>query len=112
MNDSIVCGDGYMLNVLFILHELARPIKKEKVELMAIYDSKISPLQVRDDESKLNTNKENFAEWTNSLKKESFEKPNFNTDIFFLTMNCHHTSVISIISKYMRRVRVIKELNK
>ncbi|CAF0981335.1 unnamed protein product [Brachionus calyciflorus] len=111
LNESIVCGDGYMLNVLFILHELARPIKKEKVELMPLFDSKISPIRITDDESKLNSDKEKYLEWLNALPK-STEKPNFNTDIFFLTMNCHHISVISIISKYMRRVRVIKELNK
>lgn len=101
-----------MLNLLFILHELARPIKKEKIELMVIFDSKVSPIQVKDDESKLNCDKEKFVEFMNSFEQNPLEKPNFNSEIFFLTINCHHLSIISIISKYMRRVRVIRELNK
>lgn len=107
-----MCGDGYILNFLFVLHELARPINKEKVELMVIYDSRVSPIQVRDDESKLNCDKEKFVEFTSSILENLSQKPNFNSEVFFLTMNCHHISIISIINKYMRRVRVIRELNK
>lgn len=70
-----------MLNVLFILQELARPIKKEKIDLMAIYDPRTSPLYIRDDESKLNSNKENYIEWINNLSNLFIQN---NIDLMFL----------------------------
>jgi hypothetical protein len=68
-NESIVAGDGFMLNMLFVLQELARPVKSEKVELLAIFDEKQSPIPVKSDEPKLNCNKEKYEEWIASLGK-------------------------------------------
>ena len=101
-----------MLNILTVLQELALPIKKEKVDLMCPYNSETSPILIKDDESRINCSKDKFLEWVGTLDKKSFEKPTFNTEIFFLTLNAHHLSIISILNKYMRRIRVIKELNR
>lgn len=45
-----------------------------------------------------------------SLDKTLIENSNFNTDMFFLTMQAHHLSIISLIHKHAQRIRVIKEL--
>jgi hypothetical protein len=62
-----VAGDGFMLNLLHILQELSRPIKSEKVDLMAIFDENKSPISIKSDESKLNCNKEKYVEWLAKL---------------------------------------------
>mgnify|MGYP002785807661 CR=1 FL=1 len=101
-----------MLNILHVLQELARPIKTEKVELMAIFGDTLSPIPIRNDESKLNCSKDTYVEWLEKFDKSSIEKPNFNTEIFFMAYYAHNLSVITIINKALRRIRVIKELSK
>lgn len=56
-----------MLNILHVLQELAAPIKKEKIDLMAPYYGDMSPLKLRDDESRINANKESYLEWISKL---------------------------------------------
>jgi ubiquitin conjugation factor E4 B len=111
-NDMIVSGDGFILNVLVLLQELSLPIRKEKVDLMYPFNEQKFPLPIKTDEARINTTKETFTEWIKTIDLNSMENPNFNTQIFFLTYYAHHLSIISIITKYSRRIRVIKELNK
>jgi hypothetical protein len=63
-----------MLNVLHVLQELSRPIKPEKIEIMAIFNEKVSPIMIKNDEPKLNCNKEKFVEWIGSLSKSTASK--------------------------------------
>ncbi len=84
---------------------------------MTIYDpansSKIVAL--KDDEARLNCSKDKLVEWLSSLSSNAdhyFRESNFSTDAFFLTLVAHNLSVISIIRKYLQRLRVIKELNR
>lgn len=78
---------------------------------MAIFDERWSPIPVKSDEPKLNCSKDKFQEWVTSQGQIN-ERPNFNTEIFFLTLYAHNISVVSVISKALRRIRVIKELNR
>lgn len=66
-DDALVSGDGFILNLLSVLQELSNPIKKEKVELMALFCSEISPLYLTNDEAKINCSKETFIEFVNTL---------------------------------------------
>ena len=101
-----------MINLFFVLQELARPVNKDKVEIMTLYDSSRCIISVRDDEARLNCSKDQLVEWLNGLDKTEFKESNFSTDIFFLTFHAQYLSVISVIHKYMHRMRVIKELDK
>ena len=134
-NEAVVSGDGFMCNVLTALQELSLPIKKEKIDLMSIFNSEISPIRIRDDDVRLNCDKDAYVAWAAGLRKlgdlnsilrickmfhaihnpciaKDAPKPTFNTEIFFLTFYSHHISIIAIIHKHLRRIRVIKDLNR
>jgi hypothetical protein len=59
-----------MLNLLAVLQELASPIKKEKVDLITVFNAKTSPIDIRDDEAKINCSKEKFLEWMEIISEE------------------------------------------
>ena len=111
-NEKLLCTDGFMLNILYSLQELAMPIKIDKIDLNHPFISE-SRILVRDDEARLNCTKETFVEWHQKfLQNLTKIESNFHTDCFFLAFSCHHLSIIPLINKYNRRLRVIKELNK
>ena len=58
-----------MLNLLFVLQELSRPIKKDKVDLMAIYNPSISSIKINDDEVRVNCSKDRFVDWSKEISK-------------------------------------------
>jgi len=109
---SLLCSDGFMLNVLHSLHELSVPIKVDKIDLRHPFISE-SRIAIREDEARINCTKENFLEWKQqNVDKLTKGESNFHTDCFFLSFMCHHLSIIPTINKYNRRLRVIKEMNR
>ena len=111
-DESVLSTDGFMMNLLHVLQELARPVNKEKVEIMNLYDAKRCMIALREDEARLNCSKDQLVEWLNEgLNKSDLKESNFSTDIFFLTFNAHYLSITSIIHKYEHRIRVIRELD-
>jgi hypothetical protein len=66
----LISGDGLIINVLAVLQKLAAPINIDKIDLNAIfYSSDLSPLLLKDDESRINFTREIFLEWKNNLSK-------------------------------------------
>ena len=41
-----------------------------------------------------------------------WQEPKFPTECYFLTLHCHHLSVLPITRKYQRRLRAIRDLNR
>jgi hypothetical protein len=56
-----------MLNLLFVLQELSRPIKKDKVDLLSIFNPAISSIRINDDEVRVNCSKDRFLDWSKEL---------------------------------------------
>ena len=46
------------------------------------------------------------------LAKDLLIERNFNTECFFLAFMSHHLSLLPMINKYQRRIRVIREMTK
>ena len=40
----------------------------------------------------------------------TWEEPKFSSECYFLTLHCHHLSILPIIRRYSRRMRGIREL--
>ncbi len=58
-----------MLNILFVLQELSRPIKKDKVDLISIYNPATSSIRINDDDVRVNCSKDRFIDWSKELSK-------------------------------------------
>ena len=41
-----------------------------------------------------------------------WSEPNFSSECFYLTLHCHHLSIIPIMRKYQRRIRAIRDLSR
>ena len=44
--------------------------------------------------------------------KHSWVEPKFPTECFFLTLHCHHLSILPALRKYPRRLRAARELQR
>ena len=40
------------------------------------------------------------------------QEPKFSTECFFLTLHCHHLSILPVTRKYQRRLRAIRDLHR
>lgn len=47
-----------------------------------------------------------------SDKTETWQDPKFSTECFFLTLHCHHISILPISRKYQRRLVIIRNLHR
>lgn len=79
-----------MINLVLVLQELSRPIKKDKVELMSLYDSANFCIQLREDEARLNCSKDKLTEWIGSLSRK--------TTIARISSSAHSYSAVAVCS--------------
>ncbi|XP_055958481.1 ubiquitin conjugation factor E4 B [Patella vulgata] len=112
VDEKLVCGDGFMLNLLSILQKLSFKVVVSKVDPYYPFhpDCRID----FSTETCFNCSTEDLSEWKNTLKKQSpppWQDPKFPTQCFFLTLYSHHLSIIPIIVKYLRRIRFVRQLS-
>lgn len=96
---------------MYTLQELSWKVKLDRIDLQHPFLGDSSRIQIKDDEARINLSKDSFMEWKSTLNFTQVEK-NFNTDCFFLTLVAHHLTIIPIINKYQRRIRIIKDIQR
>lgn len=111
-NEKILSSDGFMLNLLSVLQLLSVKIKMDKIDMCYPFFS-TSRVLIKSEETRLKMTTTEAEAWTLKLAKEekanSNTEPKFTTECFFLTLDCHHLSIIPCIRKYTRRKRAIAE---
>jgi ubiquitin conjugation factor E4 B len=100
-----------MLNFMYSLQELSWKIKLDRIDLQHIFTGDSSRIQIKDDEARIYLAKDSYLESKSTLDLSQCEK-NFNTDCFFLTLVAHHLTIIPMINKYQRRIRIIKDIQR
>ncbi|XP_054160549.1 ubiquitin conjugation factor E4 B-like [Oppia nitens] len=130
-DERLVSGDGFLMNLLTVLQQLSVRIKRDKIEPMYQFQS-TSLVPIKRDESRIKFTSTEADEWLSSSSSSSKKmcpqtddqqqqqqqreewpsKPNFSSECFFLTLHCHHISVIPCQRRYGRRIRAIRELNR
>lgn len=50
--------------------------------------------------------------FTESAKTPPWQDPKFPTECFYLTLHCHHLSIIPVTRRYQRRLRAIRDVNR
>ncbi|CAF0774091.1 unnamed protein product [Rotaria sordida] len=108
VDESQVSGDGFMLNLTFVLQQLALPIDIERVDLNYPYyaDDRLS---IPKDQSRLYSTQDDFKTY-----QENIQKPHdirFPTECVYLTLHISHLGLVATAKKPQRRNNIIRELN-
>lgn len=111
MEERLLAGDGFMLNLLSVLQNLSLKIKFNKMDLMYPFHSEAT-VQITND-TRLKFSSQEVGDWLEEFGKTyEFPTPNFSTICWFLTLHCHHLSLLPALQKYQRRLRAIKDLQR
>ncbi|KAL8587345.1 hypothetical protein ACOMHN_045592 [Nucella lapillus] len=113
VDERIVAGDGFMLNLMAVLEMLSSKILLDKIDLFYPFHPK-ARVSAKS-EARFSCTSQEAEAWQEGLEKETsppWSDPNFSTECFFLTLHCHHLSIIPITRKYSRRIRAIRDLNR
>ncbi|CAG9829015.1 unnamed protein product [Diabrotica balteata] len=111
MEERTLAGDGFMLNLLSVLQFLSVKIKLDKMDFM--YPFHPEALVSISNDTRLKFTSQEVADWLQEFgKTHEIQTPNFSTICWFLTLHCHHLSLLPALQKYQRRLRAIKDLQK
>ncbi|XP_052828184.1 ubiquitin conjugation factor E4 B isoform X1 [Octopus bimaculoides] len=111
VDERYVAGDGFMLNLLTVLQMLAIKISLDKVDLYYPYHPNCR-VDISS-ESCMKCTSQESEEWRTELAKtKNWQDPKFSTECFFLTLHCHHISILPLSRKYQRHLVIIRNLNR
>ncbi|PVD36627.1 hypothetical protein C0Q70_03613 [Pomacea canaliculata] len=113
VDERVVSGDGLMLNLMSIMELLSIRILLDKVDPYYPFHPK-ARISIRS-EARFSCTSQEAEMWVEGIRKRGdhkWQEPNFSTDCFYLTLHCHHLSIIPIMRKYQRRLRAIRDLNR
>lgn len=109
-NLLLVSRDGFMLNLLSVLQLLSVKVSVDKVDSFYPHHPKA---KVNISEcSRFRASAQDAKDWTDKLGSDPshrWQDPKFPTECFFLTLHCHHLSIIPIVHKYQRVLRAVRE---
>lgn len=83
-------------------------LQLEKVDILFPFHPS-GRIQVKKDETRLKMTAIESEEWLSNLSSHEWPETNFQTECFFMTLECHHLSIIPCLRKYSRRIRAIRE---
>lgn len=110
-DERSLAQDGFMLNLMAVLQQLSIRVKLDRIDPM--YPFHPQSLVNIDDDTKLRFESADFVKHMEKLKNEfPFEEPKFVSHCWFFTLHAHHLGIIPSISRYHKRLRAIKELQR
>ncbi|CAG9813429.1 unnamed protein product [Phaedon cochleariae] len=111
MEERTLAGDGFMLNLLSILQNLSVKIKLDKVDFIYPFHPG-TMINIKND-TRLKYTSQEVSDWLEEFERtHEHQVPNFSTICWFLTLHCHHLSLMPALQKYQRRLRAIRDLQK
>ncbi|KAK9882976.1 hypothetical protein WA026_001192 [Henosepilachna vigintioctopunctata] len=111
VNEVALAGDGFMLNLLSVLQMLSLKIKLDKIDFHYPFHPD-SMINIKND-ARLKFTTQEVDDWITDWKETTqLQAPNFSTICWFLTLHCHHLSLLPALQKYQRRIRAIRDLQK
>jgi ubiquitin conjugation factor E4 B len=110
-DERSLAQDGFMINLMAVMQKLAMKVKLDKVDQLYPFHPQ-SLVNIVDD-TKLRFESSDYHKLVERLKMEiKWEDPKFNSHCFFFTLHAHHLGIIPAISRYHKRLRAIKELQR
>lgn len=122
LDERVVAGDGFMLNLMSVLQNLAKKIKVDRIDLSYPYHGD-TLYEIRSGETRLKMTLKEVEEWTVEMKSDHAQQSriaesgdlypaSFHTQCYFLTLEAHHLAIMPSIRKYTRRIRAIREYSR
>lgn len=110
-DERFLCGDGFMLNLMSVLQKLSEKIVLDKIDIYYPFHCKKRVSLAG--KSRMRFTEKEVEEWEqeNSIATKG-QEPKFSTECFFLTLHCHHLSILPVTRKYQRRLRAIGDLHR
>ena len=106
-DNQLMSTDGFMMNVTSIMQMLLKPVDISKVDpLYPFHPSTKLVLSV--DTARLKATSKEVTSWISTINNFQHQ-PKFSTECFFMTIQFHHISIVPLIHKYQRSLRVMKE---
>lgn len=110
--EAMLAGDGFMLNLLAVLQALSDKIDLFKVDLMYAFHPKKSEHLSLQNDTRLKMSSQEVEEWLQNIASNKWQEPKFTSICWFLTLHCHHLSLLPALGKYQRRLRALRDLQK
>lgn len=110
-DERSLAQDGFMLNLMAVMQQLSLKVKLDRIDLL--YPFHPQSLVNIDDDTKLGFETADFTKHMEKLKGDTqWEDPKFVSHCWFFTLHSHHLGIIPAISRYHKRLRAIKELQR
>jgi ubiquitin conjugation factor E4 B len=110
-DERSLAQDGFMLNLMAVMQQLSIKVKLDRIDTR--YPFHPQSLVNIDDDTKLRFETSEFTSLMEKMKNEvQWEDPKFVSHCFFFTLHAHHLGIIPSISRYHKRLRAIKELQR
>ena len=110
-DERSLAQDGFMLNLMAVMQQLSIKVKLDRID--PLYPFHPQSLVNIDDDTKLRFETSEFTALMEKLKNEvQWEDPKFVSHCFFFSLHAHHLGIIPSISRYHKRLRAIKELQR
>ncbi|XP_043227307.1 ubiquitin conjugation factor E4 B-like [Amphibalanus amphitrite] len=111
-DDRLVAGDGLMLNLVTVLMKLASRVKLDKVDVCFTFHPKFR-FNI-DGETRVKMTSQEAQEWKEKMVSGpapgvAWIDPTFHTECWYLTLHCHHLSILPATRKYQHRLRAIRD---
>ncbi|CAG5126106.1 unnamed protein product, partial [Candidula unifasciata] len=109
-DERLLCGDGFMLNLMSVLQKLSEKIDLHKIDIYYPfhYENRVSLVG----KSRMRFTEQEVEEWQKEISQKPKSEVKFSTECFFLTLHCHHLAILPVTRKYQRRLRAIRDLHK
>lgn len=110
-DERSLAQDGFMLNLMSVLQQLCVKVKLERIDPLFPFHPQ-SMVSIADD-TKLKFETAEYNKFLERLRTEvQWEDPKFVSHCWFFTLHGHHLGIIPAISRYHKRLRAIKELQR
>ncbi|KAG5681557.1 hypothetical protein PVAND_010977 [Polypedilum vanderplanki] len=110
-DERSLAQDGFMLNLMAVMQQLSIKVKLERID--PLYPFHPQALVSIADDTKLKFETNEYIKHCEKLKNEiKWEEPKFVSHCWFFTLHSHHLGILPAISRYHKRLRAIKELQR
>ncbi|KAL7034229.1 hypothetical protein ACKWTF_007903 [Chironomus riparius] len=110
-DERSLASDGFMLNLMSVLQQLCHKVKLERIDPLFPFHPQ-SLVSIADD-TKLKFEQAEYSKFLEKIRGQvQWEDPKFVSHCWFFTLHSHHLGIIPAISRYHKRLRAIKELQR
>lgn len=110
-DERSLAQDGFMLNLMSVLQQLSVKIRLHLID--PLYPFHPQALVKIDEDTKIRSDKAEYVKYMEKMKSENqWAEPKFISHCWFFTLHSLHLGILPAISRYHKRLRAIKELQR